>query len=178
MSVKFIQVIYNYLVFKIGSLRALFWSLFVKKMGKGVCIMESCKIFSPSGVEIGDKVYINHHTGISGNGGVKIGNYVLIGSNCSILTILHKTTDWRKPILEQGMECAPIEIEDDVWIGVNAVILPGVKIGKGAIIGANAVVTKDVAPFSLVGGVPAEFIKYRFNQDDIKKANKINFSNP
>lgn len=70
----------------------------------------------------------------------------------------------------------PVNIGHDVWIGVNATILSGVKIGNGAIIAAGAVVTKDVAPYAIVGGVPAKFIKYRFPQDQIDELLKVDFS--
>ncbi|MGQ0827064.1 MAG: CatB-related O-acetyltransferase [Bacteroidota bacterium] len=65
-------------------------------------------------------------------------------------------------------EFPPTEIGNDVWVGNNAIIKYGVKIGDGAIIGAGAVVTKDVEPYSIVGGVPAKIIKYRFSQDQIE----------
>lgn len=61
-------------------------------------------------------------------------------------------------------------IEDDVWIGTNAVILPGIKVGKGSIIAAGAVVTKDIAPFDIVGGIPAKHIKWRFEDPKIREA--------
>ena len=60
-------------------------------------------------------------------------------------------------------------IEDDVWVGYGAIILSGVKIGKGIIIAAGSVVTKDIEPYSIVGGNPANFIKYRFTKDEIKQ---------
>jgi acetyltransferase-like isoleucine patch superfamily enzyme len=69
---------------------------------------------------------------------------------------------------EYFKELATVEIGNDVWIGVNAVILDGVKIGNGAVIAANSVVTKDVIPYTIVGGTPAKLIKYRFSQDDIE----------
>lgn len=68
-------------------------------------------------------------------------------------------------------------IEDDVWIGFNSIILNGVKVGKGAVIGAGAVVTKDVLPYSIVGGVPAKFIKFRFSEETITKLLKIDWTN-
>lgn len=68
-------------------------------------------------------------------------------------------------------------IEDDVWIGQNAVILPGIKIGKGAVIGAGAIVTKDIEPYSIAVGVPAKVIKKRFSDDQIKKLKDIDWAN-
>ncbi len=71
----------------------------------------------------------------------------------------HDRTDI--PMTRQGYNNAPIVIEDDVWIGFRAVVLAGVTIGRGSIVGSGAVVTKDVAPYSVVGGVPARVIKSR-----------------
>ncbi|MBW6442120.1 chloramphenicol acetyltransferase, partial [Patescibacteria group bacterium] len=63
-------------------------------------------------------------------------------------------------------------IEDGVWIGANVMILPGVHVGQGAVIGANAVVSKDVKPYEIVGGVPAKHIKYRFSEQEKDVADK------
>lgn len=171
-----LQDFYNFVAFKVAYLRANFWGLFMKKVGKGVYIMEGCKILNPQGIEIGDFSGINHHTDIGGRGGLIIGKYVMIGPYCQIITALHQTNSWEKPICQQGIYCNRVIIEDDVWIGTHAVVLPGVKIGCGAVVGAGAVVTHDVAPFSVVGGVPAKFIKYRFSQENIKKARRVNFN--
>ncbi|MCA9936785.1 MAG: hypothetical protein KC415_22775 [Anaerolineales bacterium] len=78
-----------------------------------------------------------------------------------MITRKHGFADVQRPISEQGYTNAPIVIEDDVWIGFQAVILPGVTVGKGSIIGAGAVVTKDVPPYSIMGGVPARLIRQR-----------------
>ena len=80
-----------------------------------------------------------------------------------------------KEDIQIPQKSAPI-IGDDVWIGTNVVILPGVHIGQGAIIGAGAVVTKDVPPYACVGGVPAKLLKYRFPKETIEKLLKINWS--
>lgn len=142
-------------------MRAFFWSFFCKKMGENVTIMSNCMIYSPGGIEIGDYASINHHTVISGQGGLRIGKYVMIGNNVHVLTSLHGFQRRDIPMRFQAIEYGKVIIEDDVWIGTNAVVMPGVTIGKGAIVGANAVVTKDVRTYSIVGGVPAKLIKYR-----------------
>ena len=167
MIVNFIQKIYNGLIFRVAFVRASFWKIFIRKMGKKVYIMHSCMISSPAGIEIGDNVCINHHTTITGRGSLKIGNFVMIGQNCSILTGSHGFADSTKPMMFQGQICGPIEIGDDVWLGANVVVLPNVKIGRGAIVGANAVVTEDIPEFAIVGGVPAKLIRYRFSGEEL-----------
>lgn len=92
---------------------------------------------------------------------VEIGNDVIFSPNISIYTHLHNYEKKDVLIREQGESTAPVIIEDDVFIGKNATILMGVKIGKGAVIGAHSVVTKDIPEYAVFGGVPAKFIKYR-----------------
>lgn len=92
---------------------------------------------------------------------VEIGNYVMMGPNVSIYTKNHKTS-LEKPMIFQGFEEAKkVIIKDDVWIGSNVIILPGVTIESGAIIGAGSVVTKDVLKNTIVAGNPAKVIKER-----------------
>lgn len=95
--------------------------------------------------------------------GVSIGKEVMMASNCTFITSSHNYSRTDIPMRLQGTtKIDPITIEDDVWIGTNCIILPGVTIHKGAIIGAGAVVTKDVPSYAIVGGgVPAKVIKYR-----------------
>ena len=170
-----LQNIYNNSIFLIGRTRAIYWGIFTKYMGKKVMIAGNCVIQSPHNVSIGDYSYINPRTTISGQGGVTIGKFVMIAANCTILSATHGITSYKLPMRMQGIVTKPVIIEDDVWIGVNVVILPGVHIGRGAIVSANTVVTHDVEPFSLVGGIPAKHIKYRFSKTDIKKAMKVSF---
>lgn len=131
--------------------------------------MHNCRILAPGGVSMGDHVYINHNTDIYGQGGVEIGSYVLVGPNSNILSVNHAFDDWTQPIASQGIATKKVVIEDDVWICANVTIIPGVKIGKGSIIGANALVAKDVEPYSIMGGVPAKLIKKRFTDKILKK---------
>src|SRR3989304_4139041 len=109
--------IYNFFSFFLAHLRAFFWSFFVSHMGKGVYIQESCKLYYPQGIKIGDYSGINHHTDIGGRGGLTIGNYVMIGPYCQILTAEHETYRKNIPIAKQDIICKPVIIEDDVWIG-------------------------------------------------------------
>ena len=88
-------------------------------------------------------------------GGIYIGDDVLIGHNACLLTLNHA----KEPENRADMYPAPIHIGDQAWLGSNVTVLPGVTIGEGAIVAAGAVVTKDVAPNTIVGGIPAKFIK-------------------
>lgn len=110
-------------------------------------------------VSIGRDCQINENVFIQG---CKIGNYVMIAPNVSILSKGHHFEKLSVPMVLQGEseEKLPV-IEDDVWLGRSVVVMPGVRIGKGSIVGAGAVVVKDVAPYSIVGGVPARLIRVR-----------------
>ncbi|MFH1429250.1 MAG: acyltransferase [Candidatus Margulisiibacteriota bacterium] len=114
-------------------------------------------------IKIGDNVYLNSNVMINADCGGKIiiGNNVLFGPNVVLRATNHKFSSRKVPIHDQGHKPGRITIEDDVWIGSNVTILPDTTIGKGAIVGAGAVVTKDVVPYSIVGGVPARFISTR-----------------
>lgn len=108
-------------------------------------------------------VIIGHHTRIGLHntviGPVTIGNHVNLAQGITITALNHIFSDPQKRIDEQGVSTTPVTIGDDIWIGANAVILPGVTIGNHSVVAAGAVVTKDVPPHSLVAGVPAKIIK-------------------
>lgn len=118
---------------------------------------------------LGDRLFIGDNVGISQNvfiqvrGSVKIGNDVIIGPGVSIFSENHIYDDLVIPIRKQGVSRVGVEINEGVWIGARSIILDGVKIGRNSIIAAGSVVTKDVEEFSVVGGVPAKFIKSRLN---------------
>ena len=101
-----------------------------------------------------------------------IGEHVGWGPGAKLLGSAHVAEPIDRPIIETDLEVRPVVIGDWADIGTNAVILPGVTIGKGAIVGAGAVVTEDVAPFSVVAGVPARLIRWRSEQDAQVKAKK------
>lgn len=108
-------------------------------------------------VIIGDHTRIGLHNTIIGP--VEIGNHVNLAQGITVTALNHNFSDTSKRIDEQGVSTNPVTIEDDVWVGANAVILPGVTIGEHCVVAAGAVVTKDVPPHSLVAGVPAKVIK-------------------
>ena len=127
----------------------------------GNAIHESIGLFPPfytdcgKNTRIGKRVFINSGCKFQDQGGITIGDDVLIGHNGVIATLNHAMDPDRRA----DMIPAPVKIGDKVWIGANVTILQGVTIGEGAVIAAGAVVTKDVAPRTIVGGIPAKVIK-------------------
>lgn len=117
-------------------------------------------------VHFGDGLTIGHGSGIGANSNIPsdvvIGEMVMMGQDILMFTSNHCTDRLDIPMGHQGMtETKPIIIGNDVWIGSRVIILPGVHIGDGAVIGAGAVVTKDVPPYEVWGGNPARFLKSR-----------------
>lgn len=106
-------------------------------------------------ITIGKNVFFNSGCRFQDQGGIFIGDGVLIGHNVVIATINHGLD----PKEERKNHYAPVTIGNHVWIGSNATILPGVTIGKWAVVAAGAVVARDVEPYTVVGGVPAKFLK-------------------
>ncbi len=157
------------------------------KLGHGVYLDEGVYLHAcPQGIEIGDNTIVMHgavlhvynfrgmpHSGIKigkdslvgeysvirGQGGVTIGDRVYTSPFTQIIAVNHVFDDPHRPFVEQGITAEGIIIEDDVWLGAGAVITDGVRVGKGAVVAAGAVVTKDVPPHTVVGGVPAKPIK-------------------
>lgn len=108
-------------------------------------------------VMIGNHTRIGLHNTIIGP--VTIGNHVNLAQGITVTALNHNFSDAEKRIDEQGVNTTPVVIGDDIWIGANAVILPGVTIGSHSVVAAGSVVTKDVPPHSLVAGVPAKIIR-------------------
>jgi len=113
------------------------------------------------GLEMGDGSSIGAYAYIGCSGFIRIGSNVMVGQHSRVMAENHVFADTTRPIREQGVVRETITIEDDCWVGAGATITAGVTIGRGSIIAAGAVVTKDVAPFSIVGGVPAKLIRSR-----------------
>ena len=117
----------------------------------------SCINNAVGDVIIGDYTRVGLHNTIIGP--VTIGSHVNLAQGITVTALNHNFSETDKRIDEQGVNTTPVTIDDDVWIGANAVILPGVSIGTHSVVAAGAVVTKDVPPHSLVVGVPAKVIK-------------------
>lgn len=110
-------------------------------------------------VTIGENVQINFYCVIYGGAGVKIGNDVMIGPHVMIASGNHDFLQVDRPMRHAGnIEKGPIIIEDDVWIGSHVCILDGVKIGKGSVVGAGSIVTKNIPEYSVIAGVPAKVL--------------------
>jgi len=132
-------------------------------IGNGCQIHEGVQIYSWNGfVQIGNRCSINSFSILRGAGeGIVIGDLVRIGVHVTIMTPMHNYMDKNVPIIDQGGSAPRIVIEDDVMIGMHAVIVGGVTIGKGCFVAAGAVVTKDLPPYAIAAGVPAKVIKFR-----------------
>lgn len=112
-----------------------------------------------SRIHIGANCLIGEYNVIRGQGGVVIGDRVYTSPFTQIIAVNHVFNDPARPISEQGITAEGIVIEDDVWLGAGVIVTDGVRIGQGAVVAAGSVVTKDVQPRTLVGGVPARQIR-------------------
>jgi acetyltransferase-like isoleucine patch superfamily enzyme len=140
-------------------------------------------VFHPETISLGSNVYVGHNAILKGYhrntmtigdntwigqqcffhsaGGIQIGQRVGIGPGVRILTSVHQEEGREVPVLFSDLRFAPVLVEDDCDLGIGSILLPGVTVGRGSIVGAGAVVSKDVAPYSVVAGVPAKLIRMR-----------------
>ena len=145
------------------ALRRFFAKRILTSCGKDTNIEKDAR-FTP-GIELGDRSGIGIRCELTGP--IKIGRDVMMGPEVVIYTSGHKFDRTDIPMMDQGFtETEPVTIGNDVWIGRRVIIMPGVTIGDGCILGAGAVVTKDIPPYTVVGGVPAKVIKHRLPQND------------
>jgi len=141
-------------------LRQLLFRMAGVRIGKGSTIHMGVRFFLPEGIQIGDDSIIGFGTFLDGRKTLKIGSHVDIASEVMIYNSEHN-------LESEGFEATEeqVQVGDYVFIGPRSIILPGVKIGKGAIVAAGAVVTKDVPDFAIVGGIPAKVIGERKNKN-------------
>jgi acetyltransferase-like isoleucine patch superfamily enzyme len=165
-----------------ARMRRIAWRALARRFGNSVTVGRGALAKHPETFEIGNGVFIGEQAFIQGriDGTCVIGDhawlgpqsyfdarnlvieeYVGVGPGARVLGSEHTGVPIDKPIIQTDLVIQPVRIGAWADIGVNAVILPGVTIGKGAIVGAGAVVTSDVAPFAVVTGVPARFLKWR-----------------
>jgi acetyltransferase-like isoleucine patch superfamily enzyme len=153
------------------------------KLGRDVVIEPGVLVFHAENIEIGDNVYVGHQTILKGYyknrltigagswigqqcflhsaGGLAVGRNVGLGPGVRIITSTHAESGIDTPILHSPIEFRPVIIEDDADIGVGAIVLPGVTIGRGAQVGAGAVVSRDVPAYAVAAGVPARVMRFR-----------------
>jgi len=154
-----------------------------KSTGENVIFEANVLVFHPETISLGTNVYIGHNTILKGYylnemvigdhtwigqgcffhsaGGIFIGRAVGIGPMVKIITSAHKDDHLEIPVLHHELEFERVIVEDGCDIGIGSILLPGVKIGEGAIIGAGSVVTREVPPYIVVGGIPARFLRRR-----------------
>ncbi len=128
--------------------------------------------FSYSTIHFGNDVFIGSGAKFSSITSIRIGNKVMFGPNVTIMGGNHNIHEIGRYMADvknkRPADDLPIVIEDDVWVGADAIILKGVTIKTGSVIGAGSVVTKDVPAYSIVGGIPAKVIKMRFDENELK----------
>jgi len=173
-------------------MRRVIWRTVAREFGQGIQIGSSVGFKHLETFEVGNKVFIGSQSYIQGrfDGQCRIGNNVWIGPQsyfdardlvieddvgwgpgAKVLGSAHTGLPTDIPIIQTDLDIKPVRVEAGADIGVNAVILPGVTIGKGSIVGAGAVVTKDVPPFAIVAGVPAQFLRWREGYESSESSN-------
>jgi acetyltransferase-like isoleucine patch superfamily enzyme len=167
------------------------------RLAQGVYIDEGVYLHAcPQGIAIGERTFVMHgavlhvynfrslphafiHIGkdsligelnvLRGQGGITIGDRVYTAPLVQMLAVNHVFDDPARPIIEQGITAEGIVVEDDAWIGAGAIITDGIRIGRGAVVAAGAVVTSDVPPHTVVGGVPARVLKQIESPADLER---------
>lgn len=129
--------------------------------GSGCILDRSLTIEANGRLRVGERVIFGHHVTIGVQESIEIGDTTMIGELVSIRDHDHAIDRTDRPMRDQGVQSAAVSIGRDVWIGGKATVLRGVRIGDHAVVGANAVVTKDVAAYAVVVGVPARVVRMR-----------------
>ncbi len=133
-----------------------------KSCGNNLILSNDIRIVNPQNIEAGDDLHVGEYSQISAGGGVFFGDRVMIAPFVKIWSINHRYDSIDIPIFDQGWNKDPVVIEDDVFIALGSILLPGVHVGKGSIISAGSVVgKKKIKPYSILGGNPARIIGNR-----------------
>ena len=175
---RWVAIMLYYTIYVVRGCTNRFLSFFYKKMlrgcGSNVRFSALTSDFTYRNLSIGNDVYIGPHAlFLCTESQIFIGNKVLFGPHVTIIGGDHRITDVGRfiyDVLDKHPEDdQDVHIEDDVWIGTNTTLLKGVTVGRGAVVAAGALVTKDVPPYAIVGGVPAKVLKYRFTPEQIQE---------
>lgn len=150
-------------------LRNIAYMFFFKKKKGIVWIQPRVTIIQSNRFVVGRNCAVNTGSYINAKGGISFGDNVLVGANVTLSSGRHPIEGVDPPIFERPTEPLPIIVEDDVWIGANAVVMPGVILKRGTVVGAGAIVTKNTEEYSVVAGVPARIIKYRIENGKDKR---------
>lgn len=162
-----VGIIYRGIIFLreskfLSSVRVSCYNLLKAHIDKSCIISAGARVYGARNLIMKGGTFLGQHTTIVAyEAKVCIGENVLIAAGVKLITRSHLYDDIHTPIKAQGYSNAPITICDDVWIGYNAIILPGVCIGRGAIIAAGSVVNRNVGDYEIWGGMPAKKIKSR-----------------
>lgn len=146
-------------------------------IGRDFSCWRQCALVALEGgrIELGDRVSFSSNVNINAaiGGRIALGNDVLVGPNVVMRSSDHRFASLDEPINKQGHTSDQIIIEDDVWVAANAVVVGGVRVGRGSVVAAGAVVTTDVAPYTVVGGVPARLLKTRDGDSRARGGNDV-----
>jgi acetyltransferase-like isoleucine patch superfamily enzyme len=137
----------------------------LKSLGEHTSIQHGFRITNPEKVSIGSNCNFGLDVFITGGGGVRIGDWVGLGPGVKIWSVNHRFDDADRPWLLQDWEMKEVVIEDDVWLAANTFVMPGVTIGRGAIISACTVVAKSVPAYAIFAGNPGRVIGWRKHPD-------------
>jgi len=142
-------------------LRALLMPWFLRELGDNTELQAGLRLTNPEKISIGANCSFAQGVFITGGGGVRIGDWVGLGPDVKIWSVNHRFADPDRPWLLQGWERKEVVIEDDVWLGAAVFVMPGVTIGRGAIISACAVVSRSIPPYAVVAGNPGRIVGWR-----------------
>ncbi len=147
--------------------RARLMPWFLGELGPDTVLQSGLRVTNPELISIGANCNFAQNVFITGGGGVRIGNWVGLGPDVKIWSVNHRYEDPDRPWQLQGWEKKPVTIEDDVWIAASAFVMPGVTIGRGAIVSACCVVSKTIPPFAIVAGNPGRIVGWRKRPEHI-----------
>jgi acetyltransferase-like isoleucine patch superfamily enzyme len=143
------------------AMRSWFYHQTLPSCGDLLCVFPNVTMHYPFNITIGTEVFINRGVNITAPAPVTLGDHCLIGPYAVLNSGNHRFADGKRRIRDQGHDLAPITVGRDAWLGAHVTVLAGARIGEGAVVGAGAVVTRDIPDHSVAVGVPARVIGHR-----------------